>query len=140
VAFALRGSRLGEPSPIPDVPGDFFVQRMGREEGPMTFTTLVTDARNSRVTGDTLVRVPGSEWFRMREMTPPVFSKRTWMAALLLSVFVGGLGVDRFYLGRVPSGILKLLTLGGLGIWTLIDIILVATNRMTDGEGRPLAR
>jgi TM2 domain-containing membrane protein YozV len=76
----------------------------------------------------------------MREMTPPVFSKRTWMAALLLSVFVGGLGVDRFYLGRVPSGILKLLTLGGLGIWTLIDIILVATNRMTDGEGRPLAR
>ncbi|MGO4493354.1 TM2 domain-containing protein, partial [Arthrobacter sp. 2YAF22_2] len=44
----------------------------------------------------------------------------TWLLALLL----GALGADRFYLGKVGTGILKLVTLGGFGIWALIDIIL----------------
>jgi TM2 domain-containing membrane protein YozV len=53
---------------------------------------------------------------------------RSWMAALILSIFVGSLGVDRFYLGRIGTGILKLITFGGLGIWWLIDLILIATK------------
>ncbi|HYH75110.1 MAG TPA: TM2 domain-containing protein [Candidatus Saccharimonadales bacterium] len=53
---------------------------------------------------------------------------RSWMAALILSIFVGSLGVDRFYLGRIGTGILKLITLGGFGIWWLIDLILIATK------------
>jgi TM2 domain-containing membrane protein YozV len=65
---------------------------------------------------------------------------RQWLVALLLSFFLGGFGVDRFYLGYVGLGILKLLTLGGCGFWALIDFILIALNKLPDAEGQPLAK
>lgn len=49
--------------------------------------------------------------------------QRNWLVAVVLSFFAGGLGVDRFYLGCTTSGVFKLLTLGGLGIWAFIDFI-----------------
>lgn len=52
--------------------------------------------------------------------------KVKWMLALLMSIFFGSLGVDRFIMGHVGLGILKLITFGGMGIWSLIDIILIA--------------
>jgi TM2 domain-containing membrane protein YozV len=63
---------------------------------------------------------------------------KDWLVALLLSIFLGWLGVDRFYLGHIGTGVLKLLTWGGVGIWWLIDIILIAANQMTDARGNPL--
>ena len=66
---------------------------------------------------------------------PGVFSNRDWLVALVLSVIVGTLGVDRFYLGKIGTGILKLITFGGLGVWTIIDIILIAIKKLDDKEG-----
>lgn len=60
--------------------------------------------------------------------------------ALILSIFLGGLGIDRFYVGKVGTGILKLLTGGGFGIWWLIDIILIATDNFTDKAGNKLQK
>lgn len=60
------------------------------------------------------------------------------MVAILLSVFVGHLGIDRFYLGHIVLGILKLVTCAGCGIWWLVDLILIATNAVRDAEGQPL--
>ena len=63
---------------------------------------------------------------------------KDWLTALLLSWFLGYVGVDRFYLGYTGLGILKLLTGGGAGIWWLIDFIRIASNKMKDSQGRPL--
>lgn len=54
-------------------------------------------------------------------------------------MFLGGIGVDRFYLGKIGTGIAKLLTLGGLGIWTLVDLIITLTGNAKDKAGLPLA-
>lgn len=58
----------------------------------------------------------------------------TWILALLL----GGLGIDRFYLGKIGTGIAKLLTGGGFGVWSLVDLIITLTGKRTDVHGRPL--
>jgi len=51
-----------------------------------------------------------------------------WVLALLMSIFFGWIGVDRFMMGKVFTGILKMITFGGIGIWWLIDLILIATR------------
>ncbi len=64
--------------------------------------------------------------------------RKKFLTALLLSIFVGSLGIDRFYLGYIGLGIVKLLTLGGCGIWWLVDVILIATKQLKDSNGNPL--
>ena len=65
---------------------------------------------------------------------------KSWMVALLLSIFLGSLGVDRFYLGYMGLGVAKLLTCGGCYVWWLIDIIMIAMDKLPDANGQPLAK
>ena len=58
--------------------------------------------------------------------------------ASVLSLLLGWLGIDRFYMGRIGLGILKLITLGGLGVWWIVDMILVGAGKARDGSGTPL--
>lgn len=70
---------------------------------------------------------------------PAPVSSKSFTTAVLLSFFLGGLGVDRFYLGYTGLGVLKLLTLGGLGIWALVDFVLIVLRKVPDSKGLPLA-
>lgn len=61
-----------------------------------------------------------------------------WLIALVLCIVLGGLGIHRFYTGNTTTGILMLLTLGGCGVWALIDLIMIACNSYVDGNGQHL--
>ncbi len=95
-------------------------------------------AEAGKISGDTIVVDQNGEHWNAKQV-PGVFSKRDWLIALILSVIVGSLGVDRFYLGKVGTGILKLITFGGLGIWWIIDIVLIALKKLSDKQGYRLA-
>lgn len=119
----------------------FYIQRMGVDEGPYTFTDLQRQARAKYITTTTFVRRADGQgtWFTVSQM-PGVFSDKDWLTALLLALFVGTLGIDRFYLGYTTLGVLKLITFGACGIWALIDLILIAVGSLDDANGLPLKR
>lgn len=63
-------------------------------------------------------------------------SSKNFIILLVLSIFLGSIGIDRFYLGKIGTGVVKLITFGGLGIWWLIDLIIIVSGNMKDAEGR----
>jgi TM2 domain-containing membrane protein YozV len=95
-------------------------------------------ATAGNINGTTPLKDPISGNIYVAKLVPGLFSRRDFITALLLAIFLGTLGVDRFYLGQIGLGIGKLLTFGGCGIWQLIDIILIAMRKVTDNEGMPL--
>ena len=64
----------------------------------------------------------------------------TWLVALLLCLFVGFLGIHRFYVGKSGTGLLQIITFGGFGIWVLIDLIMIVMGKFTNKEGNFISR
>ncbi|MFC2480777.1 MAG: TM2 domain-containing protein [Bacteroides sp.] len=94
-------------------PADQFLMMNGRYFRPQHFPQIqmILDQLNERQ----LAQVAGTDY---KDPT----------TLLIISIFVGQLGVDRFLLGQVGLGVLKLLTLGGCWIWWLVDCILIMGN------------
>ena len=66
-------------------------------------------------------------------------SEKNRMITLLLCLFLGGLGIHRFYVGKVGTGILTIVTVFGfIGIWPLIDLIMIAIGKFTDKSEQPV--
>ena len=110
---------------IPDTPADTATLQAWAASGQLKSNATIVDASN------------GMQY--MASQIPGVFSEKDFTTTLLLSLFVGTLGVDRFYLGYTGLGLAKLFTLGGCGVWHIVDFILVATRKMPDAQGRPLS-
>lgn len=101
--------------------------------------TLQMWAISGQIKATTLVKEISTGATFNASQIPGVFSDKQYSTALILSILLGGLGVDRFYTGHVGLGIGKLLTAGGCGIWSIVDIILFATRKVNDAEGKPLS-
>lgn len=65
-------------------------------------------------------------------------SKKSGIICLLLCFFFGIFGVHRFYVGKIKTGIVTLLTLGAIGLWPLIDLLMLLQNSFTDADGKIL--
>jgi len=65
-------------------------------------------------------------------------SPKSRLVAFLLAFFLGYLGVQRFYVGKNGTGLLMLLTFGGVGVWWFIDWIMILVGAFRDQEGRPV--
>ena len=79
----------------------------------------------------------------MDQTTPSASSQisdKSRLVALLFVVLLGFIGVHRFYVGKIGTGILMVLTLGGLGIWALIDLIFIAVGSFRDKDGKRVYR
>jgi len=85
-----------------------------------------------------LKKLPDAQGRPLRFVSPSQPSDKDWATAVLLSYYLGWLGIDRFYLGYTGLGVLKLFTGGGCGIWWLVDAILIALSNLPDSNGKPL--
>jgi hypothetical protein len=116
----------------------WLVQIPGQPDTPVDTFTLSAWAKTKVIQPNTQVTDVETNRTFAASQIPGVFSDKEYIIALLFSIFLGYLGIDRFYMGQVGMGIGKLLTGGGCLVWWLIDVILIATRSSNDSAGRPL--
>jgi hypothetical protein len=127
-----------EPTSTPLAAQRFRLSGPGESLGTLTLAQLRAMAAARQITPTARVRNTGSDQWYYAKDVPWLYSDRNWIVAVVLSFFLGVLGIDRFYLGYTGMGLAKLVTIGGLGIWALIDCVLIAVRVVPDSEGLPL--
>ena len=130
---------FGQALPVMNSQTLYRPQIPGFENRAVGLGDLSIMAKNKQIKPETMLVDANSNLPLQARQLQGVFSDKQYLIALILSIFLGQLGIDRFYTGQIGAGIGKLLTFGGLGIWWLIDIFLYASHSVTDTQGRPLS-
>jgi hypothetical protein len=76
----------------------------------------------------------------LKKENPQTGEGKDWLTTLLLCFFLGFIGVHRFYTGHTAIGVVQILTLGGCGIWTLVDFIIIIVGNFKDAKGNLLVK
>lgn len=98
-------------------------------------STAASPADNGAYSGQSVTATGAATNTQQSDENP----EKNYLVALLLSWLLGSLGVDRFYLGRIGTGVVKLITFGGAGIWAMIDLLRIAFGGLVAaGDNRKL--
>ena len=116
----------------------FLVQIPGYDDKKLSMLELRSLALQKMISPQTSVTIAGSGKTYAAASIPDLYSDKTMVSVLLINIFIGVFGIHRFYLGYSGIGVVHLITLGGCGIWALIDLVLIVTRKLNDAKGRPL--
>ena len=122
----------------PEIRGEVYYLAMSNKViGPFGVIQLRRMAFDRTITPATQVTTGNHPWVPVAHV-PGIYSQRSRHAAFTLALLGGILGLDRFYLGKFGTGIAKLMTFAGLGVWWLTDLIALSSRQTTDVDGLPL--